>query len=78
MLILTLPKIKEEHWADLLRTEKKEIKSTPKLDENNMSDPSAGIMELMKQMYEDGDDNMKRTIAKAWYESREKNMNMNF
>ena len=26
-----------------------------------------------KQMYDDGDDEMKRTIAKAWTESREKN-----
>ena len=26
----------------------------------------------MKQMYEDGDDEMKRTIAKAWTESRDK------
>jgi calcyclin binding protein len=27
-------------------------------------------MTMMKQMYEDGDDDMKRTIAKAWTESR--------
>jgi len=26
----------------------------------------------MKQMYDDGDDEMKRTITKAWVESREK------
>jgi len=29
-------------------------------------------MDLMKKMYEDGDDDMKRTIAKAWTESRDK------
>lgn len=29
-------------------------------------------MTMMKQMYEDGDDDMKRTIAKAWTESRDK------
>jgi len=29
-------------------------------------------MNLMKQMYEDGDDEMKRTIAKAWTEARDK------
>lgn len=39
------------------------------------NDPTAGIMSLMKQMYEDGDDEMKRSIAKAWTESREKSMN---
>lgn len=27
---------------------------------------------MMQQMYDDGDDEMKRTIAKAWSESREK------
>lgn len=35
-------------------------------------DPSAGVMNLLKQMYDDGDDEMKRTIAKAWTESRDK------
>lgn len=29
-------------------------------------------MNLMKKMYDEGDDDMKRTIAKAWTESREK------
>ncbi|CAG2172821.1 unnamed protein product [Oppiella nova] len=27
---------------------------------------------LIKQMYDEGDDDMKRTIAKSWYESRNK------
>lgn len=35
-------------------------------------DPSAGIMNLMKKMYDEGDDDMKRTIAKAWTESQDK------
>lgn len=29
-------------------------------------------MTLLKKMYSDGDDEMKRTINKAWVESREK------
>ncbi|RWR97408.1 calcyclin-binding protein [Cinnamomum micranthum f. kanehirae] len=33
-------------------------------------DPMAGIMDLMKNMYEDGDEEMKRTIAKAWSDAR--------
>ena len=45
---------------------------TPKPDKNE--DPSASLMGLMKQMYQDGDDEMKRTIAKAWHESQEKRM----
>ncbi|XP_060558475.1 calcyclin-binding protein-like [Ruditapes philippinarum] len=40
------------------------------------ADPNDSMMSLMKQMYEDGDDEMKRTIAKAWTESREKKPDM--
>lgn len=43
---------------------------TPKLDKEE--DPGASLMTLMKQMYEEGDDDMKRTIAKAWTEARDK------
>ena len=37
-------------------------------------DPSKSIMNMMKKMYDEGDDEMKRTIAKAWTESRDKQM----
>ena len=46
-----------------------------KFDNNkdfDSSDPSAGIMNLMKKMYDDGDDDMKRMIKKTWYESQQK------
>ena len=42
----------------------------PKVDKDE--DPGVGLMKLMKQMYDEGDDEMKRTIAKAWHESQEK------
>jgi len=35
-------------------------------------DPQAGLMDMMKKMYEEGDDEMKRTIAKAWTEGQDK------
>jgi calcyclin binding protein len=35
-----------------------------------VKDPSSGLMDMMKQMYEDGDDDMKRMIAKAWTEGK--------
>ena len=35
-------------------------------------DPGAGLMDMMKKMYEEGDDEMKRTIAKAWTEGQDK------
>lgn len=45
---------------------------TPKVDEKK--DPNEGLMDLLKQMYDDGDDEMKRTIAKSFSESRNKTM----
>ncbi|KAH9377665.1 hypothetical protein HPB48_000523 [Haemaphysalis longicornis] len=40
--------------------------------EMDSGDPSASLMNMMKQMYDEGDDEMKRTIAKAWTEARDK------
>ncbi|XP_023324108.1 calcyclin-binding protein isoform X2 [Eurytemora carolleeae] len=39
---------------------------------NDKEDPSAGLMNMMKKMYNEGDDEMKRTIAKAWTEGQGK------
>jgi len=71
-VIITLKKKEAGNWSHLTKSEKaaSEIK-TPKLDKDD-ADPSSSIMKMMKQMYDDGDDEMKRTIAKAWTESREK------
>lgn len=44
--------------------------TTPKYDAGK--DPNEGIMDMMRKMYNEGDDEMKRTIAKAWTESQEK------
>jgi calcyclin binding protein len=38
--------------------------------------PEAGLMDLMKKMYEEGDENMKRTIAESWTKARDKNPGM--
>jgi len=63
-------------WAFVTEREGKDDKKrkekfdTPK--EDAAKDPSAGLMDLMKKMYDDGDDEMKRTIAKSWSESRNK------
>ncbi|KAE8671828.1 glucan endo-1,3-beta-glucosidase 11 [Hibiscus syriacus] len=51
-----IPKLNKE-----IELEKCKLK--PNLD--NKRDPMAGIMDLMKNMYEEGDEDMKRTIAKA-------------
>merc|ERR1711972_519458 len=55
---------------DLIVTLKKKEEAEEKKADND--DPSASIMNMMKKMYDEGDDEMKRTIAKAWTESRDR------
>lgn len=59
----------ERTWDNL--TAKSSAIPTPKSSAGADADPSAGIMDLMKNLYEDGDDVMKQTIAKAWTQSRD-------
>ncbi|XP_066993423.1 calcyclin-binding protein [Anabrus simplex] len=75
MVVVFLMKSKVgSHWTHMTLPEKKAKEpKLPKMDTGD-TDPSASLMNMMKQMYEDGDDEMKRTIAKAWTESREKQM----
>ena len=35
------------------------------------TNPQGDLMEMMKEMYQNGDDNMKRTIAESWTKSQE-------
>ncbi|KAL0305493.1 UNVERIFIED_CONTAM: Calcyclin-binding protein [Sesamum radiatum] len=64
-VVVTLVKASKGNWLDL---HFKEDKLKPSLDKEK--DPMAGIMDLMKNMYEEGDEEMKRTIAKAWSDAR--------
>ncbi|KAL7592704.1 uncharacterized protein LOC111880823 [Lactuca sativa] len=64
-VIITLVKASKGNWMDL---HFKDDKIKPSLDKER--DPMAGIMDLMKNMYEEGDDEMKKTIAKAWTDAR--------
>ncbi|XP_065200424.1 calcyclin-binding protein [Planococcus citri] len=80
MVVVSLAKkgSSDTKWSGLTKTAKDTTTpKPPKMDDD--ADPSAGVMNLLKQMYMDGDDDMKRTIAKAWTENREKNgMNLGF
>ena len=68
---ITLAKVNPGTWSNLkaVKGEKKDD-PMPKMDKD--ADPSAGLMNLMKQMYSSGDDEMKRTIAKSMYEAQQK------
>lgn len=64
-VVVTLFKGSKGNWLDL---HFKEDKFKPNMDKEK--DPMSGIMDLMKNMYEEGDEDMKRTIAKAWSDAR--------
>ena len=53
-----------DHWSSL--TAKKKKPST-----SNKDNPTAGIMDLMKDMYESGDDNMRKIIGETMMKQRE-------
>ncbi|KAL8275040.1 hypothetical protein Esti_001096 [Eimeria stiedai] len=60
-----------EHWNSVAQPgHQKNAIPPPDLS----SDPSESIMTMMKSLYNQGDSEMKRTIAKAWTESHEKKM----
>uniref|UniRef100_A0A7S2Y2M6 CS domain-containing protein n=1 Tax=Fibrocapsa japonica TaxID=94617 RepID=A0A7S2Y2M6_9STRA len=60
-ITIKLKKVKGEysfdHWTDLVAKKKK--------SDSKKEDPSASIMDMMKDMYQDGDDNMKKIIGEA-------------
>ncbi|KAM9106977.1 calcyclin-binding protein isoform X1 [Balaenoptera acutorostrata] len=71
VLILCRKKAENTRWDYLTQVEK-ECKEKEKPSYDTETDPSEGLMNVLKKIYEDGDDDMKRTINKAWVESREK------
>lgn len=76
-IIIALKKQEEgKTWGTLTEAERKakeakDAKFSSK-DADTPSDPSSGIMDMMKKMYDEGDDDMKRMIKKTWYESQQK------
>lgn len=67
-----LAKKNSSTWGSIKasKDEKKDEPPMPAMDKD--ADPGAGLMNLMKHMYDSGDDEMKRTIAKSMYESQNK------
>lgn len=68
-IVITLRKTEGEYGTDNW-TELTESRSstTKKAKSDN---PAAGIMDMMKKMYDEGDDKMKKTIGEAMLKSRQ-------
>jgi len=73
MVLIMLKKTEAGKTWPYVIQKKPEKKEEPKLDEPDKDeDPGAGLMKMLKKMYDEGDDDMKRTIAKSWSESQQK------
>jgi calcyclin binding protein len=70
---LTLTKNDKGHWdavvpkPSLIKKSKEEDKK-----DSDSKEPGDSLMNMMKELYENGDDDMKRTIAEAWSKSKDK------
>ncbi|VDO05669.1 unnamed protein product [Haemonchus placei] len=73
LLVMMKKKNEGKKWEELTKLEyDQKQKRKPKFDDKLDDDPQASLMNMMKQMYEEGDDEMKRTIRKAWHEGQTK------
>nr|XP_020144783.1 calcyclin-binding protein-like [Microcebus murinus] len=62
----------ENTWWHYLTEVEKQCEEERKPSYVTEIDPSEGLMNVLKKIYEDGDDGMKQTINKAWVESKRK------
>jgi len=61
----------DESYASYKTWMNLESKKSKEQEAKSKDDPTAGIMDLMKDMYDDGDDNMKKAIGEAMLKSKE-------
>lgn len=71
-IILKLKKVKGEYsyenWSKLVSNKPRSERDAKK------KDPSAGLMDMMKDMYNDGDDNMRKVIGEAMLKSQQERL----
>ncbi|GLV43701.1 uncharacterized protein CBL_06973 [Carabus blaptoides fortunei] len=75
MVVISAAKLKEGNWSHVTEFDKKASDSKKLLPDKETEEeagPEASLINMMKKMYEQGDDEMKRTIAKAWHEGQNK------
>jgi calcyclin binding protein len=73
-LKIILRKSKETTWTKLKKSslDKKNKEEKKEDKEKSKEDPNAALMNMMKKMYDEGDDQMKQTISKAMWEAQHK------
>ena len=71
-LTISLAKKKKTSWMKLKKGALDTKKSKAESKEKAKEDPNNALMDLMKKMYDEGDDEMKRTMQKAMWEAQHK------
>lgn len=80
-VIIKLAKVKTseyggfDYWTKLSDPKKSSKSSGSVGTANKKDDPSASIMDMMKQMYDEGDDNMKKIIGETMMKQRNGELN---
>lgn len=69
-LKVILVKSKSTSWMKVKKTAMDAKKKKPSIDDK--ADPQSSLMDMMKNMYDEGDDEMKRMISKAMWEGQHK------
>ena len=64
-ITLELKKANSRFWDDI-KEKKKPLGGASKKEDDIDKDPSSSLMDLMKDLYTEGDDTRKRTIAESW------------
>lgn len=64
-IIVKLAKVKQRDYGGYDYWTKLSDKKAREKDKKTKDDPQSSIMDLMKQMYDDGDDNMKKIIGET-------------
>ena len=68
-LIVYLKKAKSSEFWDSLEKKKSPL-GTEDEKPNKSKDPNESLMDMMREMYQNGDPEMKRIIAESWTKSR--------
>jgi calcyclin binding protein len=70
-LTVIVSKKKNGTWTKLKKT-KSGIKKPKPGEPKPKEDSNTALMDMMKKMYDEGDDEMKRTMQKTWWEAQHK------
>ena len=74
-ITMTLKKADASHWESLLQTGKSGKKLTKPDTSALGDDPQASLMGMMRDLYNSGDDEIKKSIAQGWAKAKPEDIN---